>query len=123
MARIFLSTFFRPQPVRGLTAGGAGRTGRCSRVVPRRLHMSTRLCPPTCPQVVQRDVHTGVGRAPLRLPSVLPELPPGTNCRCPAVAIPRTHVRVGDPRLLCWNFPPASAEDASHEGIVGSPWR
>src|SRR5919112_3502126 len=71
--------------------------------------MSTRLCPPTCPQVVQIGVHTGVGRDPLRLPSVLSELPPGTNCRCPAVAIPRTNVRVGDPRLLSRTFPPASA--------------
>src|SRR3712207_3030196 len=31
------------------------------RAVPRCLHMSTRLCPPTCPQVVQKRAHTGVG--------------------------------------------------------------
>src|SRR6476646_10458242 len=68
---ILLRTFFCPQPVGAVRAGGVRGDGTCPRGVPRGLHMSTRLHPPTCPQVVQIGVHTGVGRRPLRLPNVL----------------------------------------------------
>src|SRR4051794_22041351 len=56
--------------------------------------MSTGVHPPTCPQVVQRDVHTGSWTWPPCLPNVLLSCRRARNCRCPAVAIARTGVRV-----------------------------
>src|SRR3954447_13213443 len=61
--------------------------------------MSTRLHPPTCPQVVQIGVHTGVGRRPVRLPNVLPSCRRvSRKCRCPAVAITEHMFGPGDAR-------------------------
>src|SRR3954447_21946421 len=79
--------------------------------------MSTRLHPPTCPQVVQIGVHTGVGRRPLRLPNVL------LSCRrVPELSVPggsnhRTDVRSGDARRT-----PASPR-SGHTGAPARRWR
>src|SRR5688500_11186420 len=45
--------------------------------------MSTGVNPPTCPQVVQIGVHTGVGRGPPRLPNV-----PSSYRRAPDLSVP-----------------------------------
>src|SRR3954471_21891623 len=70
--------------------------------------MSTGVHPPTCPQVVQIDVHTGVGRTPLPLPNVLLGCRRALICQCPALALVRTHVRSGDARRAP-GFPPGGA--------------
>src|SRR3954471_23649600 len=94
----FFPLFSCPQPVGAVRAGGGGGDGGCAAGVPRGLHMSTRLHPPTCPQVVQIGVHTGVGRRPLRVPNVHPSCRRAPKLSVPGVSNHRTHVRSGGAR-------------------------
>src|SRR5215218_321198 len=63
--------------------------------------MSTGVRPPTCPQVVQIHVHTGVGRGLSRFLTSFPAAAGRGFCQCPAVAMTRTDVR-------SWRRPPNS---------------